>query len=222
MSKYSLPALHPDLAPYFQGDDLCHPLIQVEGLISCLFGRVNIAYAYKLQQVANPEVFNEWATYLPHLSVIERQIQFLTNEVGRQDPEYFRIIGQIWTDPEILGCTSSFMELVLDLPPFTVDRVLSKNTVYLMTDAEQQKLANLPDELTVYRGHHPRLLNGISWTLDRNIALQYAIGFGETRFISTGVVSKSSIIAFIDRWAEDEILVPTQSVRNIATQAACA
>jgi hypothetical protein len=51
--------------------------------------------------------------------------------------------------------------------------------------------------------------------------MQYAIGFGAPRLISTGMVSKRSVIAVIDRWADAEILVPTQSLRNIETQTAC-
>jgi hypothetical protein len=66
--------------------------------------------------------------------------------------------------------------------------------------------------------YHPQLLNGFSWTIDLQIALQYAYGLCAPRFISTGMVSKKSVVAFIDRWNESEILVSTRFVRDINTR----
>jgi hypothetical protein len=66
--------------------------------------------------------------------------------------------------------------------------------------------------------YHPRLLNGFSWTIDRQIAFQYAFGLCAPRSISTGTVSKKSVVAYIDRWNESEILVLTRFVRDIDTR----
>lgn len=220
LNKLKLPELHPDLRQYLDGDDLCHPLLQVEGLIPALYRRANQVYEHKQQQVSAPEPQNEWARYLPDLSLAERQIQFVINEAGRQDPAYFRMIGQIWTDPELLGGTSGFLELLLSIQPSKTMPVLPPNVLHIMTLDEQQQFAELPEKFTVYRGHHERLLNGLSWTMDCNIALQYAVGWPEHRFISVGIVHKNSVIALINRWSEAEILVPTSSVQNIVTQIA--
>jgi hypothetical protein len=220
MNNFTPAELHPDLKPYVRGDDLCHPLVQIEGIFPILYKRVNLVYEYKLRQISHPEPPNEWSAYLPNLSVFDRQIKFITNEYNRQDPEYFRIVGQIWTDPDILGCTSSFLELFLHIEPFRSNDKPDPNVIQMMTKIEQEKLVNLPEELIVYRGHHPRLVNGMSWTLDRNVAMQYAVGRDEQRMISTGTVSKTDVIAFIDRWHEDEILVHTKYVRDIETQIA--
>jgi hypothetical protein len=219
MNEYTLPQLHPDLQPYLQNGELHHPLVHLEYDIPALYQRINQFYEYKKQQISAPEPPNEWALYLPHLSDFDRYLQFVTKEIYRQDPEYFRIIGQIWTSFETLGQTSSFLEMMLGLEPFQSSQPPSPNVVHLMTEVERQKLSQLPDEFTICRGHHPRLLNGISWTIDRNIALQYAIGCNDDdRHISTGTVSKKLVIAFIDRWAESEIIVPTRLVRDIDTQ----
>jgi hypothetical protein len=222
INKFKLPELHSDLRNYLQGDELCHPLIQVEGLIPALYRRANQVYKQRQQQISKhePQPQNEWARYLPHLSLTERQIQFIINESGKQDPAYFRTIGQIWTAPEPLGCTSGFLELLLGIHPSKPTQTFSPNVLHIMTLAEQQQLAKLPEKLTVYRGHHERLLNGISWTMNCNIALQYAVGWPEHRFISVGIVNKSSVIALIDRWSETEILAPTSAVQDIVTQIA--
>jgi hypothetical protein len=222
MSKYTLPQLHPDLQPYLKDGGLHHPLVHLEYDIPALYQRVNQLYEYKKRTISHPEPPNEWDLYLPHLSESDRYVQFIINEVRRQDPEYFRIIGQIWTDFETLGQLSCFLEMVLGLEAFDPwGEPLSTNVVYMMTEIERQKLSQLPDEFTVYRGHDSRLLKGMSWTLERDIALQYAIGRnGGDRQISTGIVSKKSVIAFIDRWSESEIIVPTTLVRDIDTQSA--
>ena len=200
MNNYIAPELHPDLRPYLQGDELHHPFLQLEGgVYPALYHRINQCYKYKIRQIDTPKQPNEWEAYLPHLAPSDRQVEFIKNEFGRQDPEYFRMVGQIWTDPESFGCTSSVIETMIYMDRLKPSHLFHANVFHIMTVTEQQKLSNLPDELTIHRGHHPRLLNGVSWTIDRNVALQYAIGFPEKRNISMGIVSKTDVIAFIDR-----------------------
>jgi hypothetical protein len=222
VNEYIPPLLHPDLQPYLQGDELYHPLLEIDGgVCPALYRRVNQIYKYKKRRPTNPEPLNEWQSYLPHLSSIDRQVEFIKHEFGREDPEYFQIVGQIWTDFEILGCSSSWLELLLNFEPLRQpERKLSPNVIHMMTSSEREKLAQLPDRFTVYRGHHDRLLHGISWTIDRNIALEYAIGAYGERSISTGTVMKTSVIAVIDRWGESEIIVPTNFISDIETKKA--
>jgi hypothetical protein len=220
VNEYTPPLLHPDLQPYLQGDELYHPLLEIDGgVCPALYRRINQMYEYKQRTVTNPEPLNEWQSYLPDLSSIERRIEFLKSEFGREDPEYFQIVGQIWTDFELLGCTSSWLELLLNIEPLRQpDLKLPANVIHMMTSSEQEKFTQLPDRFTVYRGHHDRLLHGISWTIDRKIALEYAIGSHGERSISTGTAMKSSVIAVIDRWGESEIIVPTNFLSDIDTQ----
>jgi hypothetical protein len=134
------------------------------------------------------------------LSPSDCLLEVIKNEYIRTDSVYFKIVGQILTDHELLGQTSSTLEVLLGIERFSGNRDRSPNIIYMMTEVEQKSLANLPDEFRIYRGHHERLLNEISWTLDMNVAGQYAIGWEEERKISTGIVSKQDVIAFIDRW----------------------
>jgi hypothetical protein len=218
MNEYISPLLHPDLQSYLQGDELHHPLLEIDGgICPALYQRINQIYEYKKRTVSNPEPPNQWQSYLPHLATSDRQIKFIKHEFGRKDPEYFQIVGQIWTDFDTLSCTSSWLELLLNFEPLRQpNRKLPPNVVCMMTSAEQEKLAQLPDRFTVYRGHHDRLRHGISWTIDPNIAIQYSLGIH--RAISTGTVMKTLVIAFIDRWGESEIIVPTNFVCDIETR----
>ncbi len=135
-------------------------------------------------------------------------------DFSSETPEYFQLIGQIWTDPELLGQSSSSLEFRLGIFD---SRPLSEHAHHMMTPTEQDKLAQLPNEFIVFRGHAERLLYGMSWTTNCDIALQYAIGSPSKSLISIGTVKKSEVIAFIDRWDEDEIIIPSSSVNNIQT-----
>jgi hypothetical protein len=218
-NEYILPKLHSDLLPYLKDDEINHPLLKLEGgVYPALYQRINQVYEHKKRTLDLPKLPNEWQSYLPHLSINDRLSEFIANEYAREDPEYFQLVGQIWTDFETLGQTSGFLEMMIGLSPIDFDKKLSPNVIYLMTISEREKIAQLPERFTVYRGHHNRLLNGISWTIDPNIAMQYAIGLHGERSISTGMVTKTSIIAVIDRWNESEIIVPTHLISDIKTQ----
>ncbi|PSB59508.1 hypothetical protein [Chamaesiphon polymorphus] len=185
------------------------------------YHRINLVYEskkHKIDRLASQP--NEWQSYLPHLSPRDRLLEVFKNEYMRTDPTYFKIVGQIWTDRELVGHSSSTIEVLLGIERFSAHRDRSPNIIHMMTEVERQKLADLPDEFRIYRGHDERLLNEISWTLDLNVAGQYAVGWKEKRQISTGIVSKQDVIAFIDRWQESEIIVPARVVRNIETQPA--
>jgi hypothetical protein len=222
-NKFSRIQLHPELQPYLNRNEgtIEHPIYHCDFVHPTFYHRINLVYESKKHKVdRSPSSPNEWESYLPHLSPRDRLLAVFKNEYMRIDPAYFKIVGQIWTDRELVGHSSSTIEVLLGIERFSANRDKSPNIIHMMTEVERQKLANLHDEFRIYRGHDERLLNEISWTLDLNVAGQYAIcGEGE-RQISTGIVSKQDVIAFIDRWQESEIIVPTRVVRNIETQPA--
>ena len=222
-NKFSQIQLNPELQPYLDLDEgtISHPIYWCEFAHPTIYHRINLVYESKKQQInLSPSLPNEWESHLPHLSPSDRLLEVFRNEYLRTDPAYFKIVGQIWTDRKLLAHTSSTLEVLLGIERFSGNRDRSPNIIHMMTEVERQKLADLPDKIRIYRGHHERLLNEISWTLDLNIAGQYAVGWEEKRQISTGIVSKKEVIAFVDRWQESEIIVPARMVRNIETQLA--
>jgi hypothetical protein len=72
--------------------------------------------------------------------------------------------------------------------------ILSRNIHNMMILTEQNKLAQLPQEFVVFRGHAEPLLNGISWTIDCDVALQYAIGSPLKSSISIGIVKNRRLL----------------------------
>ncbi|HEY9827355.1 MAG TPA: hypothetical protein V6D19_18095 [Stenomitos sp.] len=201
-------------------DELHHPLVHLDGGVHPrLYKRINRLYSYKIEQSIKRSSPNEWQSFLPYLPCCERVSEFLKQEIKRtdfpgEDPQYFRLLGQIWTDPECLGQSSSFLELMLGL----IDhQPLSENVHHMMTPTEKDKLSKLPEEFIVFRGHAEPLLCGISWTINLDIALQYAIGSPFISSISIGTARKSNVIACIDRWDEEEIIIPSELVEDIKT-----
>jgi hypothetical protein len=220
VGNYILPKLHIDLQPYLYRDELHHPFVSLDGgVYPRLYKRINKLYFYKIEQSIKHFSPNEWQSFLPYLPVHERISEFVRLELERTDfpretPQYFQLIGQIWTDPECLGQSSSFLELMLGI----IDRqLISENIHNMMTPTEKDKLSELPEKFIVFRGHAEPLLCGISWTINLDIALQYAIGSPHKSLISIGRARKSEVIAFIDRWGEDEIIIPSGLVDNIKT-----
>lgn len=220
LQTYRLPSLHPDLQPYLSEKGLHHPLVHFEWAISPrLHARLNKIYQYRKTSAARKLEPNLWQSFYPDLDLFERLHNFYFEELDKpdfpqRDPKYFEMLGQIWTNPESLGQSSSFLELTLGT---MVGLPLSKHVHHMMTSAEQKKLTVLPKELTVFRGHDHPLLHGISWTLNLDIALQFAVGSPHQSSVSIGTVQKSDVIALIDRWDEDELIVLTRDVYDIET-----
>lgn len=220
LRDYILLELHPDLQLYLKGDELHHPLVYLEGGVHPrVYPRINKHFRYKKEKLQQDFAPNQWQAYCPHLPAWERLRKFITEELARpdfptRDPAYYEFLGQIWTDPEVLFATSSFLELMLGLMG---DLPLSEHVHYLMTSPEQQKLADLPESFVLFRGHAVPLLQGISWTLKLDVALQYAVGNPLQSSISVGIAQQSEVIAFIDRWEEDEVIIPAHAVVDIET-----
>lgn len=220
VKNYTLPPLHPDLLPYLCKDELHHPLVSLDGGVRpSLYSRINKLYQYKQELLSKNDPPNVWQAYYPHLPAFERVHKFTLEELEKLDfpkrnPAYFKLLGQIWTDRELLAQSSSFLELMLNT---WHGESPSEYVHHMMTSTEQEKLAALPNEFTVFRGHDDPLLHGISWTLNLAIAFQYAVGNPHKSSVSIGTVQKSEVIAFIDRWNEDEIVVSTKNVHDIET-----
>ncbi|UJB70988.1 hypothetical protein HRE53_08145 [Acaryochloris sp. 'Moss Beach'] len=222
LPTYRLPNLHPDLQPYQFEDELHHPLLNYEcGVYPRVYGRINTIYQYRKTKAASKLEPNLWQSYYPHLDVTERLHKFIIEEMAKpdfpkRDPDFFKLLSQIWTDKdtEAWGQSSGFLELLLGIAD---GMPLSKHARHMMTSTEQDKLAALPDELTVFRGHAHPLLQGISWTLKLDVALLFAVGNPLQSSVSIGTVQKSDVIALIDRWDEDELIVLTRDVYEVET-----
>ena len=86
----------------------------------------------------------------------------------------------------------------------------------MMTPAELDAWAKLPDLVTVYRGCYEINRDGLSWTLSRAMARKFPTynrytRHGETPLLLTGKVERSRMVLKLDR-EEDEVVAPTVQV----------
>ena len=197
IDEYSLPTLHHELEPYLHEYQINHPILKID-VSPIIYNRINKLYIYKKENKQKAIKPNQWQLFLPHLPSHERMAQFTIQEMERKDfpgenPDYYKMLGQMWTDEECLGESSPFLELMLGMD----NEISNEYAHYMMTLTEKNILSQLPNKFTVFRGHADPLLNGISWTTNINIALQYAIGSPLKSSISVGKVQKSDIILWL-------------------------
>lgn len=88
----------------------------------------------------------------------------------------------------------------------------------MMDEDEQEMLARMPREITVYRGHDGRSQNGLSWTLCPSKARWFAGRFinldRRLPIVTKGVVYLDKVIALFLRRGEFEIVCEARHVRD--------
>ena len=112
IDEYNFPILHHELEPYLHKDEIHHPLLKIV-VYPRLYNRINKLYIYRKEKEQKYIKPNQWQSFLPHLPDQDRLGQFTIEEMKRKDfpgknPDYYKMLGQIWTDVECLGNTSSF------------------------------------------------------------------------------------------------------------------
>ncbi len=222
--------LLPELQKHLVGNHLQHPLLHFENADPGLSARLNRLYELRLHsKSANENSPNEWERLRPDLASLDRLNWYLQKIADEDLPTDYQLAGQIWSDPELLSNTCDVLARLFNghLPSFPI--------ASFMVARERQQLAELPDEIQVFRGHVPVLEQHSSWTLNPVVALDWACrrvaqggipnveSFTDTErqfwmpVVTIGTVKKSQIMAFVDRRGEDEILVDPQYVKNRTT-----
>jgi hypothetical protein len=140
-----------------------------------------------------------WSAYLLTFDSSEAFGAFLVieNDEGLDDASYWRILGDAWTASDAIAANEAEWRRL-----FSSDRPGREN---LTREPDRAVLADLPEEVTVYRGHsHDGGERGLAWTLSRESAEIFARQFatstdmghppGDPR-VATAVVPREAIIA---------------------------
>lgn len=89
----------------------------------------------------------------------------------------------------------------------------------IMTESERAVFADLPDELTVWRGDTDTDDPGWSWTLDREVAEWFARHrehvYGGQGRLRTATCVKAEVVGYLSRREEDEILIDPDRLRDV-------
>lgn len=130
------------------------------------------------------------------------------------DETYWKIIGHCYTSSELGHSDTEVIAEYLNCP--------RSNRHYLMNEEERNLLANLPDQVTIYRGCSAKEVNStklrFSWTLDREIAESFANDYTTNIYerlegkdkskyvVIERAINKDEIVAYFTGRGESEIL----------------
>jgi hypothetical protein len=113
--------------------------------------------------------------------------------------EYWDTLGFVWMDSEnIWQNIETWQEL------WNCERPSKSSS---MNEREHEVLASLPHELSIYRGFTEGRVEGMSWTLDRDVAVRIAQRFGGTAAVAVARARKDDIHAFFDERQEREVVI---------------
>ena len=148
--------LHSDLAAHMYGKALCHPLVEFENVEPCFHARLNRFYEHRLKQQRGEYTPNMWDAFNPEMHRYNRENKLIDSlllvEKPWSDLSIYRLIGEMWTAPEMLSISSGTLEILLGSDPTPI------HTRLMMTDEECQEFDAFPDELIIHRGHHRNLV----------------------------------------------------------------
>ncbi|MCM2371092.1 hypothetical protein [Aporhodopirellula aestuarii] len=126
----------------------------------------------------------------------------ITAQIANED--YWRLLAKVYIDSENTGQMLELYKIY-----FASKR---PGREHMMNTDERSFLAKLPSVIPVYRGHTHRKNQGLSWTLDRNIAEWFARRFGGDPVLLIGNVNKEDVIAYFAERNEQEIVVAPEHV----------
>lgn len=200
--------LHPDLKPYLMttgGRYSSIPCIQ-HPLVYSLFhtpeqnALINAQYESKLRLVKKAKRTKDFHSFvflherpyrLPAFAEIERTLP---------DLEYWALLSDIYTDSENIWQHKAKWMRYLASP--------RSHSEAFMNPAEQQHLASLPENLTVFRGYIPNK-NSVGWSysLNEDTAKWFATRFNRKGKVKTLLIPKSIILAYKACREEHEIVL---------------
>jgi len=146
---------------------------------------------------------HELAAALRHAGARERMEVLLRHFDGSL--EWFRALGRHWSTCDTIGLHRHQVANVLS-------RATPEQRLAMMEAVELATWATLPPVFTVWRGAHAVNADGLSWSLDREVAARFPFlpGYarqGEAPLLLTGCVRRSDCILKLDR-RESEIIAP--------------
>lgn len=198
--------LLPELQEYlFEGEDgtltLHHKLIIEMDINEEYCGLINHQYEQRQRRYDKSVEERDWRNVflLVHKPYLIDQLLEIEDDLN--DEEYWHWMGVVYRRLEVHSSDTYLIAGMLRNP--------RPGRQHLMDEKERQFLAELPDEITIYRGYDFNQ-QGWAWTLNPEKAeffARRASFFGSESFVATAVVKTNDIIAYIGSREEDEIVI---------------
>lgn len=194
-----------------------HPFIK-SGIVSLNDKFVNILEdtnaleEYKKQIKVNIKDINSLFMYLGNQYYLAF-INYAYLYGGFTQREAIKLILKYWTDVESVNNDANLSKE--DLLSIFLN---SKSIDYL--SKENLKFYNsLPDEVVIYRGVYEnapeKIINGFSWTINKEIANRFANRYHNTGNIYQAIINKKDVLAVAKERNEEEIIVNYKKLQNV-------
>lgn len=135
-------------------------------------------------------------------------LQAIEDQIPRR--EFWPLFGSLWTDSENLWQQRLYLDAVL--------RTRDPLSRMMMRIQDRRRLAELPETLSVCRGHQRYNKEGFSWTLDIDRAKWFATRYGQKGSVTYGQVHKGNVVALLGNRGEDEVVCLPENVVNRRTK----
>ncbi|MDO5627260.1 MAG: hypothetical protein Q4G43_02955 [Mobilicoccus sp.] len=139
----------------------------------------------------------------------------LATQLANGDGDALRSVRRAWIEAELpsrcMEAWQTIWEAVRTAGP----------TAPVMTATERRRYAAMPDPVTLFRGCSPGGEYGWSWTLDREVAIDFAHRYeedtapGDAALLCTVTVPTSLVIAYLRIGGEDEVIIDPCSLSDV-------
>ena len=194
------------------GQSLKHPLVYQVPFFPAMAYHANDQLAAKQKAIVDAVDARNWHTAVwlherPYRASALEQVSG-----SMPDSEYWDLTGDVYVDTENFWQESRRWAKLL-----TASR---KRRECFMTEEERAALAEMPDELTIYRGINGRGKRlSWAWTLDRDRGEWFAHRLytdrragGRKPTLLTATAAKADVIGYLERRGEEEIVIQPSKV----------
>ncbi|AAN02014.1 gp82 [Mycobacterium phage Corndog] len=206
--------LHPDLQPWLKDDGpfgtcLKHPLVYSIVHTPQMNALVNRQYTQKTEELRKARDEGKWQYYVWLHERPWRAEAFGHISWRLDGPEYWELLGRVWSDTENAWQYRSEWRDYLSADPEGREMMSTPEVRCVFT--RPPETGGLLPMTRVYRGYcHDDGADGFSWTLDKARARWFATRLRESgdppgRIIA-GFVAKEHVIAYITSRDEQEIV----------------
>lgn len=214
----SAEALHRDLVPYLREIDGLGPCIQSPLVYSVPHGDafnplINRQYIHKKRLMDEAVTQQNYRRYVTIHEKPYRTRAILECQDWMTDAVYWQYVGETWILADAIHPQRhDWRRLWHSKRPGRRDNV--------MKDCERAAFVELPQAVVMYRAVGCEAgIQGLSWSLDRDIAIslarRYAAMAGPYTYVARGVADRNRVLAHFTRRNEAEIVIQPNHVHNI-------
>ena len=197
--------LNPELAAYKEqvAGFICirHPLFYEMIYVEQMNGYYNASFEIKKKMLERYHQEQNWSCVVFTHERPYRLNAFVEIVDKINDPKvYWKLLGEIWVDSENIWQNIKAWRKLLSVK--TPDRN------YMMDELELEEYNKLPDKVLAFRGCQiGKNKNGLSWTLDKDVANMFAKRFRQNGEVISQEFNKNRIVALFHGRKEKELVI---------------